>query len=137
MTKEEYKHQWYLKNKERILEKHKEYYKNNKELINNKKKDKYQENKLYRANILLKEYNRADVLKGRGIGDITPEWIVDNIFSKPCAHCGKEGWEVIGCNRLDNSLPHTMDNVEPCCRKCNSKNNADISNRDNFGKFTN
>ena len=32
---------------------------------------------------------------------------------------GKEGWQVIGCNRIDNSKPHTMDNVEPCCLECN------------------
>lgn len=49
------------------------------------------------------------------------EWIIENIFSKPCAHCGKEGWDIIGCNRLDNSKPHTKDNVEPCCKDCNDK----------------
>ena len=44
---------------------------------------------------------------------------MDNIFNKPCAHCGKIGWQIIGCNRLDNSRPHTLDNVEPCCKECN------------------
>ena len=52
---------------------------------------------------------------------MTTAWILENIFTKPCAHCGKEGWDVIGCNRLDNSKPHTMDNVEPCCFDCNRK----------------
>lgn len=76
--------------------------------------------KAHRATMLLCEYNRADKRRNRGKGDLTTQWIVDNIFSKPCAHCGKTGWEVIGCNRLDNSKPHTKDNVEPCCSKCNN-----------------
>ncbi len=75
----------------------------------------------HRASRLLKNYNREDMICGRGKGDLTYQWIVDNIFSKPCTHCGKTGWEIIGCNRIDNSKPHTMDNVEPCCKECNSK----------------
>ena len=74
-----------------------------------------------RAEMLLSMYNQSDKNKGRGRGDLTSQWIVDNIFSKPCAHCGETDWHKIGCNRLDNSKPHTMDNVEPCCGKCNSK----------------
>lgn len=78
-------------------------------------------NPTYRAKALLCNYNRIDTRSGRGKGDLTAQWIIDNIFSKPCAHCGKIGWDVIGCNRLDNSKPHTMDNVEPCCKDCNTK----------------
>lgn len=73
-----------------------------------------------RANQLLQAYNKEDSKRGRGEGDLTAKWIVENIFSKPCVHCGKTGWEVIGCNRIDNSKPHTMDNVEPCCKECNT-----------------
>lgn len=73
-----------------------------------------------RAIDLLVAYNKNDKRYNRGKGDLTAKWIVENIFSKPCAHCGKTGWKVIGCNRLDNSKPHTKDNVEPCCRKCNA-----------------
>ena len=72
-----------------------------------------------RATYLLYNYKYNDKLYNRGEGDLTAQWIVENIFSKPCAHCGKEGWKVIGCNRLDNTKPHTMDNVEPCCEECN------------------
>lgn len=78
-------------------------------------------NPTYRAKNLLSGYNRHDLENGLGKGDLTYQWIIDNIFSKPCAHCGKTGWDVIGCNRLDNSKPHTMDNVEPCCKECNTK----------------
>ena len=80
---------------------------------------KYKKTPMGRASILLSRYNYSDKEAGRGRGDLTPEWIVENIFSKPCKHCGKTGWDKIGCNRLDNSKPHTMDNVEPCCKKCN------------------
>lgn len=72
-----------------------------------------------RANHLIAAYNEQDKLYNRGRGDLTTKWVVENIFTKPCAHCGKEGWQIIGCNRLDNSKPHTKDNVEPCCVECN------------------
>lgn len=178
--KKEKKHQWYLKNKKRILEKNKQYYIDNKGKILNRCKQYYQDNKedklkydeLYRqknkdkikeyskkwreenpdyakqwfqnnkekrlkqikeynkqysktpmgrASYLLGMYNQSDIKSGRGKGDLTAKWIINYIFTKPCAHCGKTGWKVIGCNRLDNSKPHTKDNVEPCCRSCNCK----------------
>lgn len=78
-----------------------------------------------RASTLLEAHKKEDKLNGR-IGEIIPpnyinqQWIIENIFTKPCAHCGKTGWQAIGCNRLDNSKPHTIDNVEPCCSKCNN-----------------
>lgn len=80
---------------------------------------------IVRASRLLSNYNYSDRIRFRGKGDLTTQWIVDNIFTKPCAHCGKIGWEVIGCNRLDNSKPHTKDNVEPCCFPCNNKLHSD------------
>lgn len=74
-----------------------------------------------RASTLLNAYNNKDRKLGRGIGNLTSDWIVENIFPKPCVHCGKTDWRKIGCNRLDNSKPHTTDNVEPCCKECNDK----------------
>ena len=75
----------------------------------------------YRALILLNNYKKKDKLYGRGQGDLTRDWIIEHILSQPCAHCGKRGWDVIGCNRLDDSKPHTKDNVEPCCKECNDR----------------
>lgn len=100
------------KHKEQIKkyrDEHKDYYKN------------YPISQKSRASKLLHSYNREDEKYGRGKGDLTSQWIVDNIFTKPCVHCGKTGWNVIGCNRLDNSKPHTKDNVEPCCVECNKR----------------
>lgn len=73
-----------------------------------------------RASYLAKDYRREDKKRNRGKCTLTAQWIYDNILFKPCAHCGKEGWDIIGCNRLDNSKPHTVDNVEPCCKDCNT-----------------
>ena len=74
-----------------------------------------------RAFYLLSAYNQLDKKYNRGKGDLTAKWIVENIFTKKCAYCDKEGWDVIGCNRIDNSKPHTKDNVEPCCLEHNLK----------------
>lgn len=81
--------------------------------------EKYLNTKKGRANNLLCAYRASDKRHKRGECTLTAEWIVENIFTKPCAHCGKSGWKVIGCNRLDNNKPHTIENVEPCCKECN------------------
>jgi transposase-like protein len=39
-------------------------------------------------------------------------------WQKPCNHCGA-AIETIGLDRVDSSLPYQVDNVEPCCSKCN------------------
>lgn len=81
----------------------------------------YRQTPMGRAANLLGGYRRKDKKYNRGEGDLTAEWIVENIFTKPCAHCGETDWTKIGCNRLDNTKPHTKDNVEPCCKECNDK----------------
>lgn len=125
----------YYENQEKYKEYQKKYYIEHKEEINEKAHNKLYSNQLYRAYVLLHEYNAADERNCRGKGDLTTEWIVENIFSQPCPHCGETDWTKIGCNRLDNNKPHTMDNVEPCCKECNSKLNAISAKRDEFGKF--
>ena len=72
-----------------------------------------------RARYLIDNYKYQDKIYNRGKGNLTVEWLLENILFKPCSHCGKTGWEIIACNRLDNSKPHTTDNVEPCCLECN------------------
>ena len=149
--KKEQRKQYYLKNRERILAKQNDYYSNNKQIYknyyeNNKDKiierqteynDEYHNTPNGRASTLLSAYNASDKKRNRGKGDLTVKWIVENIFSKPCAHCGKTGWEVIGCNRLNNDLPHTKDNVEPCCGECNIKMGSKELIRDEKGKWRN
>ena len=127
MTKEEkreYYKQWYIANREKILEQHKEYYTANREKRLKQQKEynkEYYKTPMGRASNLLNAYNRNDKKYNRGEGDLTAQWIADNILSKPCVHCGESDWKKIGCNRIDNSKPHTKDNVEPCCCECNKR----------------
>lgn len=82
--------------------------------------DEYKHSKMGRAIKLVSAYNQSDKKYGRGKGDLTAKWIVENIFTKSCK-CGESDWHKLGCNRIDNSKPHTIDNVEPCCMECNKK----------------
>ena len=82
-------------------------------------RDEYRSTQFGRANSLLYGYRRSDKERNRGECTLTAEWIIEHIFTKPCAHCGKTDWRELGCNRLNNDLPHTPDNVEPCCYHCN------------------
>lgn len=118
--KKEYMREYRQKNKERDKEALKRWRNENYErYLENQKA--YRKTPMGRADILIKNYKKKDKKYGRGNGDLTPTWVVENILFKPCAHCGKTGWKIIGCNRLDNSKPHTKDNVEPCCKECNDK----------------
>lgn len=149
MTKEEikeYNHQYYLKNKARIIEQSKSWSKENKakrsEISrkwseNNIEKVKasrikwrennqdydvnYNKTKSGRAHKLITAYKHSDKMYNRGECSLTAQWVVDNIFTKSCHYCGETDWTKLGCDRIDNSKPHTEDNVVPCCKDCNIK----------------
>lgn len=90
-----------------------------------------------RALHLLCGYRKQDKKNGFGnVIDFDARWIVENIFSKVCPHCGETDWAKLGCNRLDNSKPHTKDNVEPCCNKCNRSLGAIESNSVQVFQYT-
>lgn len=82
---------------------------------------KYQSTPIGRANHLARAYKTADKKHNRGKCTITGEWIVYNIFNKPCHYCGESDWRKLGCDRINNDLPHTPDNVVCCCEECNKK----------------
>ena len=42
-----------------------------------------------RAKSLVQNYRVEDKKYNRGECTLTADWIIENIFSKPCAHCGK------------------------------------------------
>lgn len=133
MDRKEYLHQWYLKNREKKLEQNKQWVEDNKEKRMDYLKQWYQDNKESvlskqgeyhktkkgRAVVLCSDYRTEDKLRGRGESTLTADWVVENIFSKPCHYCGETDWTKIGCDRIDNSKPHTPDNVVPCCLSCN------------------
>lgn len=75
-----------------------------------------------RADNLVRRYNNEDKKRGFDISNnVTKEWVVDNIFSGSCFYCGDSNWEHLGCDRIDNSLPHTEDNVLCSCGICNTE----------------
>ena len=134
-AKREYLKQRYQINKEKILEQKKQYYQDNKEKRVEYAKQRYQTNKekiaeqqkqynqtsMRRAKNLVSSYNQTDKQMGRGECTLTAQWIVKHIFSQKCLYCGESDWRKLGCDRIDNSLPHTEDNVVPCCGDCNTK----------------
>ena len=141
----EYRKQYYQDNREKILERtkqyalehreeiregrkkyHKKYYQDNKEKIEQYRKEhkaeisEYFKTPMGRAHNLISGYNREDKKYNRGKGDLTAKWIVENIFTSKCHWCQKDDWRKLGCDRIDNSKPHTKDNVIPCCIDCNN-----------------
>ena len=134
-ARREYNKQYYQNNRDRIVKQQADYYQNNKEKFAEYNAEYYQKNKekileqitekritpIGKAQMHVDNYIRIDRAYKRGECTLTPEWIVEHIFSQPCHYCGKTDWTEIGCDRIDNSLPHTPDNVVPCCTDCNKK----------------
>lgn len=98
----------------------KEYQAANKDKIS-KYQSEFYSTKFGRANNLLNGYKYMDREKKIGTCTLTTDWIVKHIFSQPCHYCGKTDWRELGCDRIDNALPHTPENVVPCCWECNRK----------------
>ena len=116
----EYDAEYYQKNKEKIAKRHADYNQNKKEKILEHQAE-YRSTKKGRANNLLSTYRKSDKKNNRGECTLTADWIVKNIFSQPCRYCGETDWMKLGCDRIDNNLPHTPENCVPCCWECNSK----------------
>lgn len=69
-----------------------------------------------RALFLVKAYQRIDKAKGHEC-NVTTAYLLDHIFTRFCVYCGTT--EQLGCDRVDNSKGHTVDNVVPACADCN------------------
>lgn len=106
--------------KDKIAAKNAGYYQSNKEKLTEKFTE-YRSTPIGRAKNLVGSYKYSDKEYNRGECTLTKEWIVENIFFQPCHYCGRTDWTKMGCDRIDNSLPHTPDNVIPCCCECNKK----------------
>lgn len=111
----------YKQNKEKIIARQTEYQKNNKDKIREQKAE-YHSTPKGRAISLVAAYRKADKKYNRGECTLTPEWVVDNVFSgQVCHYCGETDWIKLGVDRKDSSLPHTPENCVPCCKACNQK----------------
>lgn len=120
----EYYKQWRQSHREEILKKAKQYHQEHREgrLKYMKQYSKCWSQTPYgRAQYLINTYRRNDRQHNRGDCTLTAKWVVDNIFNRSCLYCGEEDWKTLGCDRIDNSLPHTPQNVVCSCEKCNKK----------------
>lgn len=117
-----YNAEYYQANKEKIAQKQAQYYQEHKE----KFAEYYnpQTHPLNWAKQMVKGYKRMDRERfGDDSKTITAEWFLQNIAYKPCAHCGLRQVGAIGANRLNNNIGHEASNLEPCCFKCNARDN--------------
>lgn len=117
----EYQKQYRQENKEYFNE----YYQKNKEYFKEHFSERYKtvyKTPIGRAVYLVNRHKQSDKESNKGECTLTAKWIVDNIFSgQKCIFCGESDWHKLGCDRIDNSKPHTPDNVNPCCEECNKK----------------
>ena len=84
-----------------------------------RKKETVDSKKRKRAKMLLASYRYRDEKKFGVTNDLDEDWFIDNILSSRCKYCGDYRWNDLGCDRIDNSKPHTKDNVICCCTECN------------------
>ena len=112
--------EYYQNNKEKMVAYQAEYRANHKEELAAKHAE-YRSTPFGRAKYLEFNYKRLDEESNRGECIIDAQWILDNIFTQSCHYCGETDWMKLGCDRINNSLPHTPDNVVCCCGKCNIK----------------
>lgn len=107
--------------------------KKSEKLSESERKKIYHSTKNGRAVNLCSNYRYSDKKYNRGECTLTPEWIIENIFSgQKCHYCGEDDWTKLGCDRIDNSKPHIPDNVVCCCLNCNNKRQ-----KKSFEKFAN
>lgn len=120
----EYNKQYYQDNKKKFAEHNKQYYQEHKEDWAEYNKQ-YRQTPKGRAIKLYNAYMTADNNANREFTapPITSSYIVDRIFTSTCTYCGESDWTKLGCDRIDNSLPHQEGNVVCCCGKCNVERN--------------
>lgn len=115
---------WRAKNPDKVKKSQELFDKNHpgekKEYLQNYMLD-YRKTQKGRAQQLSDSYKWKDRITNRGECTITKQWILDNIFTSTCTYCGESDWRKLGCDRIDNTLPHTPENCICSCKLCNSE----------------
>ena len=93
----------------------------------NNKMAAIKEQKVNRSKMLITSYRSRDKKRFNEEIDLDVDWFIKNIFNSRCIYCGETNWKKLGCDRIDNSLPHNKDNVVPCCNTCNRMRSDDFS----------
>lgn len=65
---------------------------------------------------ILRNCRNTDRTKGWK-NNLTQEWIENNL-PEACVYCGETNL-AMSLDRIDNNLPHNIENVVPCCIRCN------------------
>lgn len=76
--------------------------------------------KMKRACKLLQNYRALDKKYDRGECSLTVEDIY-SLWEQGCHWCGETDWHSLGADRIENTKPHTIDNVVCACGNCNVK----------------
>ena len=106
------------RNREKLRENSKMYYAGHKEQKKKERQD-YDKTQPGRASRMVGYLRQYDKNAGRGETTITKMWILENIFTSHCVYCGETDWRKLGCDRIDNNLPHTPENCVCSCGTCN------------------
>lgn len=122
----DFQKEYYQANLEHELERNRKYKEEHKEEVKDKVHFYQNETKNGRARHLIGAYSQSDKKHNRGECTITSDWIINNIFNNTCIYCGESDWHKLGCDRIDNSKPHTEDNCVCSCKDCNIKRGSDV-----------
>lgn len=124
-THKEEKKQYYTEHREKINTRQRQYNAAHKKEIAEQMKQ-HRTTPIGRANCLTGRYRQTDKQKGflNIDNQVDSNFILNNIFTKSCIYCGESDWKKLGCDRIDNSKPHTIDNVVCSCWDCNHERNA-------------
>lgn len=110
---QEYMKKWVEEHKDE----RREYFASRDNSIQNKKR---RQTRHKRATALSQDYRYADTERGFDTRrNVDGHWIEENIFSTACIYCGDGDWKHLGCDRIDDSLPHTPENCVSSCGICN------------------
>lgn len=143
-------HNWYVNHKAEAkayqdkyrsehLEEKREYQKEWRKKTNFTEKQKeYRKTKTGRALALSAAYNSYDTNRFSSNNTVTKTWIINNLFSgQHCVYCGDGDWRHLGADRIDNSKPHTEDNILCSCGICNVEREILGMSVENFKTYRN
>ncbi len=131
-----YQHEWYLKNRERVLLRQNKRYQVKSEEIGQKAAKYYQQNKEVLTEKSRRNSRRPGTRFRAAISAAKRrnlEWALQKDFficqiSLPCFYClGQVSQTGVGLDRIDHQLGYLPDNVLPCCTNCNSLRNDKLT----------
>ena len=96
------------------------YYKEHKEEMNAYSRE-YRSTPIGRAKCLIGKYKQKDAEYNRGTCTLTDDYVANVLFPQGCYWCGEMDYHKLGADRIDNSKPHTPDNVVCSCWDCNNE----------------